>query len=129
MKPKTLDFEAKRDVDILKDYSSINARSARSNFSRLINTARIEREVVVITDHGEPAAAVVPISELRILDKLLEKNWRDRISGVDFSKLTPPELRALVLGNLAIGVSSNKARAGDKDVSVAANKEKRVRSR
>ena len=63
---------ASRDADLLEDHFFINSREARSNFSRIIDLARVENNKVIITDRGDPAAAVVPIKDVRLLD-LIEK--------------------------------------------------------
>ena len=77
----------------MEDHSYVNARIARSNFSRLINTARIENERVVITDHGEPAAAVIPIRDLRLLDLLYQMRWIDHISDKSFKDMSLEEFK------------------------------------
>jgi prevent-host-death family protein len=58
--------------DVLNDHAFLNLRDARVKFSKLVNAARINANKIVITNHGEPAAAIVPIGALRILD-LFEK--------------------------------------------------------
>jgi prevent-host-death family protein len=118
-----IDLLTKKNIDILEEHASVNARLARSNFSRLINTARVDKEVVVITDHGEPAAAIVPISDLRILDKLAELKWKDRISTADFSKMSIEDLKTFILsGDKAV----TKDGAGAEDVSSDEAEEQRV---
>lgn len=112
--PAKVDILARKNVDVLEEHQSVNARHARSNFSRLINTARVDKEVVVITDHGEPAAAVIPISDLRVLDKLVEMNWKDRISSADFKVMTPKELKDLILGDL-VAIENEQGKMGVKD--------------
>ena len=63
-----LDLTTKKNIDVLESHEYVNSRSARSNFSSLLDKARIDKEVVVITDRGRPAAAVIPIEKLRALD-------------------------------------------------------------
>ncbi len=95
---KRIDISSKKDADLLDDHASVNSRAARTNFRRLINTARIDKETVIITDHGEPAAAVIPISDLRKLDKLNTLNSRDKIGSLDFKSMSAQELREFILG-------------------------------
>ena len=43
---------------------------ARLSFSRCINQVRFGAERIVVTSHGEPKAAIVPIEDLRRLQEL-----------------------------------------------------------
>jgi prevent-host-death family protein len=43
---------------------------ARDNFSELVNQAAFGAQRVVITRHGKSAAALVPISDLELLNEL-----------------------------------------------------------
>jgi prevent-host-death family protein len=52
------------------DYAAVN--SVRSNFAKIVDMSNNEGKKILITDHKKPAAAVVPVSEFRIL-MLLEK--------------------------------------------------------
>jgi len=106
----------KKNVDILVGHASVNSRLARSKFSRLINNARIEKEVVVITDHGEPAAAIVPISDLRLLDKLAEMKWKDKISNINFKVMNRAELREFLLGDGEVKDGNDSQGRGDENV-------------
>lgn len=65
-----LDLED-RHADILDNHQYVNSRTAREKFSKLINIARIDNERVVITDHGEPAAAIISIEDLKEYEKLI----------------------------------------------------------
>jgi prevent-host-death family protein len=113
-RPK-VDILAKKNVDLLEDHQSVSARHARSNFSGLINTARIDKEVVVITDHGEPAAAIIPISDLRILDRFMKMDWKDRVSNADFKEMSPEQLKEFILGDIT-GKAATRGRPGVEDV-------------
>ena len=67
-----LDLED-RHSDILDNHQHISSRNARVKFSKLINIARIDNERVVITDHGEPAAAIISIQDLKQYEELISK--------------------------------------------------------
>ena len=97
-----LDISEKRNADILESHPHVNARSARSNFSRLVNTARIDNERVIITEYGEPAAAIVPINDIRILENIPDLGWVDKISDKDFEELSLKELKERLRGNIKI---------------------------
>lgn len=88
-----LNLDEKRDADVLDEHDHVNSRSARSNFSRLVNKARIDHKRVVITDHGEPAAAIISIDDLRTLDRLTDLEWIDNIPQTDLEKLNVDNLR------------------------------------
>ena len=48
--------------------STISVTDARRNFGKLLD--RVERgERIVITRHGKPFVAVIPLSELRLLER------------------------------------------------------------
>lgn len=65
-----LDLSGIRNADMLERYPHVGARQARMKFRQFINTARIDGKISIVTDHGEPAVALVPISVLRILNKI-----------------------------------------------------------
>lgn len=106
MSANKLNIEKKRNADILETHSYVNARSARSNFSRLVNTARIDKERVIITEHGEPAAAIVPIKDVRLLDKIPNLDWIDNISDAEFNELDRSKIKSLLRGGEGDGDSS-----------------------
>ncbi len=58
-----LKFTEKRDADVLENNIHVNARSARTNFSKLVDTTRIDKKRVVITEYGEPAAAIAQYTQ------------------------------------------------------------------
>lgn len=43
---------------------------ARSNFSELVNRASYGKERVLINRRGKPVAAIVPIEDLKLLEKI-----------------------------------------------------------
>lgn len=98
MAVKKIDLEARRNEDVLETNPSVNARTARSNFSRLVDTARIDHERVVITEHGEPAAAIIPIRDLRVLEQLPDLNWVNTISDAEIRELDVQKLKELLGG-------------------------------
>src|ERR1700733_14448536 len=72
----------KRDIDILEQEQLIpvNLRDARANFSRLLMSVKYENNRFVITQHGEPAAVLIPVKDYRIfegLDSIEDKNNSD----------------------------------------------------
>lgn len=50
---------------------SINAHNS-DDFLSLINRANVDKERIVITTHGQPVAALVPIEDLRALEEFEE---------------------------------------------------------
>ena len=94
-----IDISEKRNADILETHPHVNARSARSNFSRLVNTARIDKERVIITEYGEPAAAIVPINDIRILENVPDLGWIDQITDKDFEEISLEELKNRLRGH------------------------------
>jgi len=91
-----LDLTKKTKWTLLDKHQHVNARSARGNFSRLVNTARIQKERVVITEYGEPAAAIVPITDLRMLDDIPNLDWVDDMSEAEFKELRFSDIKALL---------------------------------
>ena len=49
---------------------TINALTARAKFSDLINRAAYGKERVVLTRHGKPIAAMVPLDDLETLEQI-----------------------------------------------------------
>lgn len=90
----------KRDVDLLDHHTDIAARDARANFSRVIKAARYDDEKIVITDHGEPAAALVPIKDLRVLDLLDNLGLLNTIRERRFEEVTLGDLQKIIEGEL-----------------------------
>jgi prevent-host-death family protein len=84
---------AKRNMDVLEKHISINSRDARSNFARIVDTARNDQNTLVITEHGEPAAALISINDLKILDWIQKRNIKDMISDAVFSDMTFDEFK------------------------------------
>ena len=89
----------KRDADILGVHTEVQSKKARANFSKMIKAARYENESVVITEHGEPAAALVPIKDLKVLDALDNLGLLNRVRGRTFKDLTIADLKALIEGD------------------------------
>ena len=50
--------------------AEINTISARANFSDVVSRAAYGKERVVLTRHGKPVAAVVPLEDLEALERL-----------------------------------------------------------
>lgn len=55
---------------------------ARDSFSRLVDRAALAKDRIIVTRHGEPMAAIVPLEDLQILEDL-ERHMRrrDRTAG------------------------------------------------
>ncbi|MCR9240796.1 MAG: type II toxin-antitoxin system Phd/YefM family antitoxin [Rhodobiaceae bacterium] len=79
---RQLEFEKDRYKEVLLKHFSINSREARNSFARLLDTARVRQERVIITAHGEPTAAVVPMKDVERLD--INDEWFDVC--VDYKK-------------------------------------------
>ena len=88
-----LNLEKEENFPILDEHTYVNSRNARSNFSRLIKSARFKNARVVITDHGEPAAAIVSVEDLVSLDEQPELAWLDEITETEFKEMTLSEVR------------------------------------
>ena len=92
-------FEIK-DEAVLESHLAVPSREARARFSKVMDRARIYNRDVVITEHGEPVAAVVPISDLKILDWLKKHSSADDIFQVmersELSSADSEEFRDLI---------------------------------
>lgn len=53
--------------------AKVSAAEARSEFSDIINRASFGKERVVLTRRGKELAAVVPIEDLELLERLEER--------------------------------------------------------
>jgi prevent-host-death family protein len=53
--------------------SAMSTVEARSHFSTLINRVAFGKERMVLTRRGEELAAVVPVEDLRLLERLFER--------------------------------------------------------
>jgi prevent-host-death family protein len=67
----------RRNTDLLEEHPAINARDARVKFSKIVQAARFGKNRVIITEHGEPAAGLVSIEDIRLLDYLSQLASRD----------------------------------------------------
>jgi prevent-host-death family protein len=81
-----------RDSDLKKAATTIPAKEARAKFAQLINAARIDRSRLVITDYGEPAAAVVPLKDLRALELFDQLGLTDRSKDWSYEEVPADEL-------------------------------------
>ncbi len=72
--PNTLDVSR---TPISLNHPHIGARAARANLSKVIQAARFEGKIIIITDYGEPAVAFISIEQLQILD-LLDRLAREK---------------------------------------------------
>jgi prevent-host-death family protein len=103
----------KESTDILEDHPAINAREARLNFSKIVQAARFRNSRVIITDHGEPAAALVPITDVKILDMIDELSTQNRLDVGPIKDLSIEQLRKLILD----GDSAQEGRDEQRDES------------
>ncbi len=76
-----------KDIDLIEAHLTVGSREARSRFGKIVSNAKTAKNQFVITEHGEPAAAVVPISDLRILDWIKQRNLKNKISDAVFSEI------------------------------------------
>jgi prevent-host-death family protein len=89
---------ANNDADILDTHLTVGSRDARVRFGKIVEKTKNGDNQFVITEHGEPAAAVVPISDLRILDWIKRQNIKDKITDAVFKHLTFDEFKKLFAG-------------------------------
>jgi prevent-host-death family protein len=57
---------------LLGDSIHAPANYVRTHFASIIDHAKTDKEKIIVTEHKKPAAAVIPVSEFRIL-KLLDQ--------------------------------------------------------
>lgn len=96
--PTVLDLNSRRDDDVLQNNKAINARSARSHFAQIVKASQVQGDRVVITEHGSPAVAVIPLSDLRILSILDQMELKNRVSDASFRSVSLDELKDIILG-------------------------------
>ena len=53
--------------------TKISASSARQNFSKIIDAVRVAGERILVTQHGRPAAAVIAVEDLELLQLLEDR--------------------------------------------------------
>lgn len=77
--------------------TEISASSARQNFSKIIDAVRVAGERILVTQHGRPAAAVIGVEDLELLqlieDRMDVAEARRRISE-PADKMSLEELRS-----------------------------------
>lgn len=87
------------DSDVVRDRDrEVPARKARENFSRVLDVARVRRDRVVITDHDTPAAAVVPLRDLRVLDWLRSLELTDKTAELAYRNASKDQFIAELIG-------------------------------
>lgn len=55
----------KKDTDVIAEHLTVASREARMRFGKIVENARTDKNQFVITEHGEPAAALISISDLK----------------------------------------------------------------
>lgn len=88
----------KKHEDIKATHFVVASREAREKLGRIVENARSEQNQFVITEHGTPAAAVVPIEDLKILDWLKRQNIKDAISEAVIHDMSIEEFKELLTG-------------------------------
>ncbi len=53
--------------------AEISASSARQNFSKIIDAVRVAGERILVTQHGRPAAAIIGVEDLELLQLLEDR--------------------------------------------------------
>ncbi|KAF0249830.1 MAG: antitoxin of toxin-antitoxin system Phd [bacterium] len=53
--------------------TNTDVSSAREQFSTLLNRAAFGKERILLTRHGKPVVAVIPVEDLELLEMLEEK--------------------------------------------------------
>lgn len=76
---------AKKNMDLLDTHTHVGAREAREHFSQVVDQARYKKRRVIVTMHGEPVAAFVPLSDLARLNDLAKSGLSDAL----LSRLEP----------------------------------------
>lgn len=105
---------SKKDTDIIDSHLTIGSREARTKLGKIVENAKMEQNQFVITEHGEPAAAIIPISDLRILDWLRRQNIKDRVTTAVFSNLSVDEFKDLLeAGEQDDDGAASRAKAGE----------------
>ncbi len=102
--------------------TEISASSARQNFSKIIDAVRVAGERILVTQHGRPAAAVIGVEDLELLQLLEDRmdvaEARRRMKE-PADKVTLEELRSgSFLEDKSIGRKQKKARVDRDFVSV-----------
>jgi prevent-host-death family protein len=88
--------------DILLKHPALGSREARTMLGKIVRAAREDRHKIVITEHGEPAAAVVSINDLRILDWIRRIHLDDKILSAAAQEITIEELVGLLTNGVSI---------------------------
>ncbi len=67
-------------MEIKRDYLTVGIKELKAKFSSYVNRVRLD-EQVIITDHGEEVALIVPISRERRVVRSLERSGLAQWSG------------------------------------------------
>lgn len=59
----------------------ISAKEARARFSELVNRVAFGNERIIVTKNGKPAAALVPLDDLALLEKLREERFQEALAS------------------------------------------------
>lgn len=68
------------------DYAAANY--VRTNFASVVGLSRNEKAKILITEHNYPAAAVVPVSQYRILKFLDSIGITDALSDITYTEVS-----------------------------------------
>lgn len=58
--------------------AEMTTSTARDEFAEMVNRVSYGKERIVLQRHGKPVAAVIPIEDLKLLERLIEEE-EDRI--------------------------------------------------
>src|SRR5690349_21457197 len=94
--PREFETDDRSDNDVLKNAVTIRAKDARTKFSKVVDAARVDDDRIVVTNHGAPVVAIVPISDLRMLNLLDDLGVRDRIEDKSMRSVSPQKFKQVV---------------------------------
>ncbi|MBI2839223.1 MAG: type II toxin-antitoxin system Phd/YefM family antitoxin [Acidobacteria bacterium] len=56
----------------------LSVTEARQHFSKTVRRVSVAKERILLEDHGEDVAAVIPVDDLKLLERLIEEE-EDRL--------------------------------------------------
>jgi len=116
------ELQESKDTDLIKgskllgeaDYAAVN--SVRSNFAKIIDLSNNDGKKILITEHKKPAAAVVPVSEFRILMLLEKVGMTENLKKLTYEDISPDEaLKKLIKLSNAAQLASQGATEGESE--------------
>lgn len=108
------DISREKDNDLKETNVHFSTADIRNKFSEIKLYAQVNGPVI-ITDHGKPTAAVVPIKTVRLMEILGKVVDVNKLSSIPYKTMTEDEIRSFLLAEINGEADVHRDTGGDVD--------------